>query len=84
MHAAYTLAQLQIIEALILEGNLSGLRVFLLNNPGILEGNDPLAVELRDFMLEQQASVSGFGFSDDDDDDNEIPFSSSGPGDDPY
>lgn len=68
--AAYTLAQLQIIEAYILEGNLTALRLYLQQNPGILEGNDPLAVELREFLVEQQAALSTFGFSDDDDDDN--------------
>lgn len=70
VHAAYTLAQLQVIDSLIAQGNLSGLRRFLLQNPEILEGNDPLAVELREFIQEQQAGPSGFGFADDDDNDN--------------
>lgn len=85
VHAAYTLAQLQVIEAMILQGNLSGLRLFLRNNPGILEGDDPLAVELREFMREQQAGVSGFGFNnDDDDDDDDSSVSILLSGDEPY
>ena len=53
--AAYTLAQLQVIEALILNQDCAGLWTYLSENPEILEGDDPLAQELRNFM----AGVSG-------------------------
>ncbi len=48
--AAYSLAQLEEIEKLIVRKDCSGLWSFLAANPGILDGNDPLAVELRQFM----------------------------------
>ncbi|MEL7345890.1 MAG: hypothetical protein AAFN59_13720 [Pseudomonadota bacterium] len=70
--AAYTLAQLQVIETLLLDGNLTALRQFLENNPGILDGDDPLAIELREFLIEQQSALSDFAFGgggDNDDDD---------------
>lgn len=70
-NAAYTLAQLQVIERLMLAGDLTSLRLFLEQNPEILEGDDALAIELREFLQEQQSALSDFGFlNDDDDDDN--------------
>ena len=53
--AAYSLAQLEEIERLIVRKDCSGLWSYLSSNPGILQGNDPLATELRGFM----SGVSG-------------------------
>ncbi len=49
-HARYSLAQLQVIEQLILARDCAGLEAYLIENREILEGDDPLAVELRNFM----------------------------------
>ena len=48
--ARYTLAQLQVIEQFILARDCAGLEAYLIQNREILEGDDPLAVELRNFM----------------------------------
>jgi len=49
--AGYTLAQLQDIERLILSRDCGALWTYLSDNPDLLEGDDPLAVELRKFTL---------------------------------
>ncbi len=48
--AAYTLAQLREIERLIAARDCAGLWAYLIENPGLAEGDDPLAVELRNFL----------------------------------
>ncbi len=48
-HAAFNLAQLQIIEQLILSRDCGALLAYLNENPGIMQGSDPLARELRSF-----------------------------------
>ncbi len=48
--ARYSLAQLQVIEQFILARDCAGLEAFLRQNIEILEGDDPLAVELRNFL----------------------------------
>ena len=50
-HAAFTFAQLQEIEKLILSKDCGALWFYLQDNPEILEGDDPLADELRKFAL---------------------------------
>lgn len=49
VNAAYNLSQLQIIEGYILTKNCGGLLGYLNQNPTIMEGDDPLAQELRAF-----------------------------------
>lgn len=46
-HAEYSIAQLQEIERLILSKDINAIWLFLAANPEILNGSDPLAVELR-------------------------------------
>ena len=48
-HAAYTFGQLQDIEKLILSKDCGALRFYLQDNPELMEGDDPLADELRVF-----------------------------------
>lgn len=48
--AEYTLPQLLAIESLISSRNCEGLWLYVKSNPGIMEGNDPLANELRVFV----------------------------------
>ena len=48
-YATYTLTQLEIIEQIILDNDCAALRDFIEANPGLLEGDDQLAVELRAF-----------------------------------
>jgi hypothetical protein len=48
--AEYTLAQLQAIEGLIASRNCEGLWLFVKTNPGLVDGEDPLATELRVFV----------------------------------
>lgn len=48
-NAAFNLAQLQIIEQLILSRDCGALLTYLNNNPNIMAGSDPLARELRSF-----------------------------------
>jgi hypothetical protein len=49
--AGYTLTQLQDIERLILARDCGALWTYLSANGDLLEGDDPLAVELRKFAL---------------------------------
>ncbi len=49
--AAYSIDQLRDIEQLVTSKNCGGLRGYLLDNPGIIEGADPLAEELRKFAF---------------------------------
>ncbi len=48
-YAAYTVDQLRDIERLIVSKDCEGLRGYIDRNPGLVEGNDPLAAELRSF-----------------------------------
>lgn len=48
-NAAYNLAQLRQIEQYIASKNCGGLLGYLQQNPGIMNGNDLLAQELRSF-----------------------------------
>ena len=50
-HSAYTLVQLQEIERMILSKDCGGLWDYLIENPVLTEGDDPLALELRNFIL---------------------------------
>ncbi len=50
--AAFSLSQLVQIEQLIVTGQWDRLRAFLTANPALLEGDDPLATELRRFLAE--------------------------------
>ena len=51
VQAAYSIEQLRDIEQLVTAKNCGGLRGYLLDNPGIIEGADPLAEELRKFAF---------------------------------
>lgn len=48
-NAAFSLAELQRIEGLVSSRDCGGLWLYLRNNPSLTVGNDPLAVELRNF-----------------------------------
>ena len=48
--AAYTVDDLRKIESLIAAGDCGGLWAFLSKNPQIYVGDDPLAVELRNYV----------------------------------
>ncbi len=48
-NAAFTLNELQTIERLIVSKNCGALWSHLKSNPSLTQGNDPLALELRDF-----------------------------------
>lgn len=48
-NAAFTLAELRRIEGLIISQDCGALLGYLQANPSLLEGDDPLAVELRNF-----------------------------------
>ncbi|MGR3341699.1 MAG: hypothetical protein ACU0DI_00440 [Paracoccaceae bacterium] len=50
-HAAYTFGQLQDIERLILSKDCGALWFYLQDNPDLMEGDDPLADELRKFAF---------------------------------
>jgi hypothetical protein len=52
--ADYTLEQLQEIERLIAGKNCAGLWSFVRSNPSITAGDDPLAVELRNFIADTE------------------------------
>lgn len=47
--AAFTLAQLQEVERLILSKDCAALLGYLLKNPELMDGDDPLALEFRNF-----------------------------------
>lgn len=49
-HAEFTLEQLLAIEEYIQSRNTVGLLGYLKSNPNLLEGEDPLAVELQAFV----------------------------------
>jgi hypothetical protein len=49
-YAAYTVEQLRDIERLIVSKNCGGLRQYISSNPSLVQGNDPLASELRSFV----------------------------------
>tara|TARA_A100001391_G_scaffold156605_1_gene114807 strand:- start:100 stop:411 length:312 start_codon:yes stop_codon:yes gene_type:complete len=51
-HAAYTKAQLEVIEILVLNQDWAELIAYLEANPELLLGADPLAAELRTFVAE--------------------------------
>lgn len=48
-NAAFTLSELQEIERLILGQDCVSLWSHLRSNPSLVQGNDPLALELRNF-----------------------------------
>ena len=50
-HAAYTFGQLQDIEKLIRSKDCGALWFYLQDNPDLMEGNYPLADELRKFAF---------------------------------
>lgn len=49
--AAYTLSHLTQIEQFVLNGEWQRLRAFLTANPHLLEGDSPLAAQLRQFLI---------------------------------
>ncbi|MBV1868334.1 MAG: hypothetical protein KUG69_10590 [Marinosulfonomonas sp.] len=55
--AAFNLAQLQIIEGYVLTKNCGGLLGYLNQNPAIMDGDDPLALELRSFASGVQGGI---------------------------
>lgn len=71
-NAQFSLAQLQDIERYIVASDCGGLLGYLLENPDIMDGADPLATELRSFAdgvgtgliqcLSAAPGLSGQGF----------------------
>jgi hypothetical protein len=60
VNASYTFSDLVEIERLLLEGDWRGLRAHLLRTPALLEGDHPLAAELRDFVASVDGGALGF------------------------
>ena len=56
-NAAFTRAQLQDVERLILSKDCGSLLSYLVENPALLEGDDPLAAELRNFSQGVQSGL---------------------------
>ncbi|MFV2002382.1 MAG: hypothetical protein ACC619_05325 [Paracoccaceae bacterium] len=50
-NAAYTIEQLQLIEQMIVSKDCGALWFYLQDNPELMEGDDPLAEELRKFAF---------------------------------
>ena len=48
--ATYSLTDLQTIEQLVVNRNWNALRAYIDAHPELLDGNDPLAVELRTYV----------------------------------
>jgi hypothetical protein len=55
--AQYSIDQLREIEGLILSRDCGALRNYLWANPQVMDGTDPLAVELRGFARDVDAGV---------------------------
>ncbi|MEM9477127.1 MAG: hypothetical protein AAFY77_04745 [Pseudomonadota bacterium] len=51
-HASFALDDLIEIERLVMSKDCGALRVYLAVNPSLMEGGDPLARELRNFVTE--------------------------------
>ncbi len=60
VNASYSFSDLLEIESLVLAGDWRGLQAHLLRTPALLEGNHPLAAELRDFVASVEGSTLGF------------------------
>jgi len=56
-NAAYTLEQLRQIDDLISSKDCAALWNYLIDNPELLQGDDPLAVELRQFVIEVEKGL---------------------------
>ena len=56
-HAAYTLSDLESIESFVLAKDWVGLNQYLIDNPAVLEGDDPLAVQAREFQRTYRSSA---------------------------
>lgn len=54
-----TIEQLEVISELIETGDMEALILFVMENPDLTEGDDPVARRLRDFMEEAQ-NLSAF------------------------
>ncbi|MFN0113224.1 MAG: hypothetical protein ACKVPY_00955 [Paracoccaceae bacterium] len=50
-HAAATLDQLVVIDSLIAQRDWGALWSFVIANPALTAGDDPLAIELRNFLI---------------------------------
>ncbi|MEE9426976.1 MAG: hypothetical protein V3V25_02395 [Paracoccaceae bacterium] len=57
VHAAYTLSQLRAVESLISSQDCGALLGYLSNNSELLDGDDPLAEELRKFSQGVQGGL---------------------------
>lgn len=62
-HATYTLTNLQALEQMVLDQDWRGLHAFIEANPELLHGNDPLAIELRNYVATYRESVIGRFFN---------------------
>ena len=49
-HAVYSQDQLEVLRELIEDGDTQAILAFIQANPTLLEGEDPLAIALRDFI----------------------------------
>ncbi len=57
-HAVYSQTELEILRDLIDEGDTEAILAFIAANPTLLDGDDPLALALRDF-IEMRQTVLG-------------------------
>lgn len=49
-HAVYTFEQLEVLRELVDQGDTQAILLYLQANPVLLDGEDPLAVILREFL----------------------------------
>ena len=57
-HAIYTQDQLEVLRSLIDQGDVQAILLYVEANPDLLNGEDPLAAALRDFV-ETRGTVLG-------------------------
>ncbi len=62
--AALTNSQLDVVEEYVATGNWARLREYLLGNPSLWSGEDPLAVEFRRFLDNTSSLYTALTFQD--------------------
>jgi len=58
-HAVYTQDQLETLRGLIDQGDTRAILSYIEANPALLNGEDPLAMALRDFMNQRETPILG-------------------------
>lgn len=58
-HAVYTQDDLVTLKSFVEAGNTEAVLAFIQSNPSILEGTDPLADALRDFVSSREGLLGG-------------------------